>query len=148
MNTFEVAVLRVLIKRQQPMKLSVLVGGFPDDCEDGVLSAVSSLRLHGYIMLNDYQPNGHVSINKERRKDILRIVDSDINSDKLEAPYAKENYNSIPLKEKKSFGQTVAGYDILLAIRTVTISSLLIVGLVIALGSSMTTTSPDTESVA
>jgi hypothetical protein len=74
-NTFEVAVLRILVKRQQPLKLSTLVSGFPDDCEDNVLSAVSSLKLHGFVVLDDYQPNGDVSINRERRKEILQIVD-------------------------------------------------------------------------
>jgi len=67
-NTFEVAVLRILIKRQQPLKLSTLVSGFPDDCEDSVLSAVSSLKLHGYLVLDDYQPNGYVSINRETKE--------------------------------------------------------------------------------
>jgi hypothetical protein len=138
-NTFEVAVLRILIKRQQqPLKLSVLVSGFPDDCEDSVLSAISSLRLQGYIMLDDYQPNGYVSINRERRKEILQIVDSDINSNNPIGPHIKEDHTGPHIKEKRSFGQ----------IRAVAISSLLILGLVIALGSSVSTTSPDTESVA
>ena len=148
MNTFEVAVLRILIKRQQPLKLSALVNGFPDDCEDGVLSAVSSLRLQGYILLNDYQPNGYVFLNRERRKDILQILDPDINSDKFEPLYTKENHNSIPIKEKKSFGHLIPRYPISQVVRTIAISSLLIVGFAIALGSSMPTTSPDTESVA
>src|SRR5919199_2614846 len=74
-NAFEVAILRVLIKRQQPLKLSALVNGFPDDSEDNVFSAISSLKLHGYIILNDYQPHGYVSINRDRRKEILQIVD-------------------------------------------------------------------------
>ncbi len=102
-NTFEVAVLRILIKRQQhqPLKLSTLVSGFPDDAEDNVLSAVSNLRLQGYIMLNDYQPSGYVSINRDRRKDVLQIVDSDIHSHKFESPSPKEN-ERIPILGKKS----------------------------------------------
>jgi hypothetical protein len=149
-NTFEVAVLRILIKRQQqPLKLSVLVSGFPDDCEDSVLSAISSLRLQGYIMLDDYQPNGYVSINRERRKEILQIVDSDINSNNSIGPHIKEeDYTGSHIKEKRSFGQIIARYPISQAITAVAISSLLILGLVIALGSSVSTTSPDTESVA
>jgi hypothetical protein len=147
-NTFEVAVLRILIKRQQqPLKLSVLVSGFPDDCEDSVLSAISSLRLQGYIMLDDYQPNGYLSINRERRKEILQIVDSDINSNNPIGPHIKEHHTGTHIKEKRSFGQIIARYPISQTIRAVAISSLLIVGLVIALGSSVSTTSPDTESV-
>jgi hypothetical protein len=149
-NTFEVAVLRILIKRQQqPLKLSVLVGGFPDDYEDSVLSAISDLRLQGYIVLDDYQPNGYVSINRDRRKEILQIVDSDIYSHTPKSPPIKDDYTAIDLKEKKrNFGQIIAKYPISQAIRALALSSLLIVGLVVALGSSVSTTSPDTESVA
>ncbi len=150
MNTFEVAVLRILIKRQQqPLKLSVLVSGFPDDYEDSVLSAISNLRLQGYIVLDYYRPNGYVSINRERRKEILQIVDSDIYSHNPKSPPIKDDYTAIDLKEKKrNFGQIIAKYPISQAIRALALSSLLIVGLVVALGSSVSTTSPDTESVA
>lgn len=147
MNTFEVAVLRILIKRQQPLKFSTLVSGFPDDCEDSVLSAISSLKLHGYVTLDDYQPNGYISINRERRKEILQIVDSDIYPRKSEAPHTRENY-SAPIEEKKGFARFAARHLISQGIRAIAISSLLIVGLVISLGSSIPTTSPDTESVA
>jgi len=148
-NTFEVALLRILVKRQQQsLKLSVLVSGFPDDCEDSVLSAISSLRLQGYIMLDDYQPNGYVSINRERRKDILHIVNSNIDSHDPKSSHIKEDYTDTPVKEKRGFDQMIAGYPISQAIRAVALSSLLIVGLVIALGSSVSTTSPDTEYVA
>src|SRR5919202_3556388 len=105
-NTFEFAVLRILIKRQQPLKLSTLVSGFPDDFEDNVLSAVSSLQLHGFVVLDDSQPNGDVSINRERRKEILQIVDSDIYShDLVQAPHTNEDSNndSNSIRERKSF---------------------------------------------
>ncbi|MDQ4101305.1 MAG: hypothetical protein M3115_03855 [Thermoproteota archaeon] len=141
--------MRILVKRQQQsLKLSVLVGGFPDEYEDSVLSAVSSLRLRGYIILDDYQPNGNISINRERRKEILHIVNLDISSDKLEATGTKEDYyyNSTPL-EKKAPSQIITRYPISQAVKTVGISSLLIFGFVLALGSSIPETSPDTGSV-
>jgi hypothetical protein len=148
-NSFEIAVLRILVKRQQPLKLSGLVSGFPDDCEDSVLSAISSLKLQGYILLDDYQPNGYVSINRERRKEILYIVNSDICSHNPESsPIKEESYTDTHINEKRSFGQIITRYPISQAIRAVALSSLLIIGLVIALGSSVSTTSPDTESVA
>src|SRR3712207_4789163 len=109
MNTFEVAVLRVLVKRQQPLKLSALVNGFPDDSEDNVLSAVSSLKLQGYLVLDDYQPNGYLSINKARRKEILLIVDSGIHPHGFESPLhvtEKDDDSSsslsTPAKDRKS----------------------------------------------
>jgi hypothetical protein len=147
-NTFEVAVLRILIKRQQPLKLSILVRGFPDDGEDSVLSAVSTLRLHGYIMISDYQPNGYVSINRERRKEILKIVDSNINSNKLGTLHTKDDYYiRAPLQKKRS-GVITKRYHLSQAIRIGAISSLLIFGIFITVVNSTPTTSPDTEPIA
>jgi hypothetical protein len=147
MNTFEVAVLRVLIKRQQPLKLSTLVSGFPDDSEDDVLSAVSSLKLQGYLDLDDYQPNGYVSINNARRKEILQIVDSDIHSYKFESLNLKEKGSSgISIPTKKIHSQVTVRHRIAPGIRTIAFSSLLIVGLVSAIGISLpTATSPESE---
>jgi hypothetical protein len=148
-NTFEVAVLRVLIKRQQPLKLSILVSGFPDDSEDNVLSAVSNLRLQGYLVLDDYQPNGYVLINSARRKEILQIVDSDIHSNKSESLNLKEKENGTSIHEKKSPRQVTARHKIAPGIRAIAFSALLIVGLVSAVGISLpTATSPDSEFVA
>lgn len=148
MNTFEVAVLRVLIKRQQPLKLSALISGFPDDAEDNVLSAVSSLKLCGYLVLDDYQPNGYVSVNKERRKEILHIVSSDIQSDKFEGPYTKEE-DSIPVPGEKNPPQIISRHKISPGNKAIAISSLLIVGLVSTIGISIpVATSPDSEFIA
>jgi hypothetical protein len=147
-NTFEVAVLRVLIKRQQPLKLSTLVSGFPDDSEDNVLSAVASLKFQGYLVLDDYQPNGYVSINRERRKEILQIVDSDIRLHKIQSPHVKEK-DGVPIPGKKSPLQVTAKHLNTRGIRAVGVSSLLIIGLVSAIGFSLpTATSPDSEFVA
>jgi hypothetical protein len=148
-NTFEVAVLRVLIKRQQPLKLSTLVSGFPDDVEDDVLSAVSGLKRRGYLALDDYQPNGYVSVNRERRMEILRIVGSDIHSDKFEGPYTKEEA-SISVPEKKSPPKIIISrHNISSGNKAIAISSLLIVGLVGTIGISIpVATSPDSELIA
>jgi hypothetical protein len=147
-NTFEVAVLRVLIKRQHPLKLSTLINGFPDDAEDNVLSAVSSLKLCGYLVLVDYQPNGYVSVNRERRKEILHIVSSNIHSDKFEGPYTKEEDN-IPAPGKKSPPQIIPRHKISPGNKAIAISSLLIAGLVSTIGISIpVATSPDSEFIA
>jgi len=147
-NTFEVAVLRVLIKRQHPLKLSTLISGFPDDAEDNVLSAVSSLKLCGYLVLDDYQPNGYVSVNRGRRKEILHIVSSDIHSDKFEGPSTKEEDN-IPVPGKKSPPQIISRHKISPGNKAIAISSLLIAGLVSTIGISIpVATSPDSEFIA
>lgn len=149
MNIFEVAVLRVLIKRQQPMKLSILVSGFPDDSEDNVLSAISSLKLQGYLVFDDYQPNGYISINRERRKEILQIVDSDIHVDKFQSLPDKVKKAGIPIPVKKIPLQVAARHLMSSSVRTIAVSFLLIVGLVSAIGISLpTATSPDSQFVA
>jgi hypothetical protein len=130
------------------MKLSTLVSGFPDDAEDNVLSAVSSLKLWGYLVLEDYQPNGYVSVNRERRKEILHIVSSDIHSDKFEGPYTKEE-DSILVPTKKSPPQIVSRHKISQGNKAIAISSLLIVGLVSTIGISIpVATSPDSQFIA
>jgi hypothetical protein len=144
-NTFEVAVLRILIKRQQPLKLSTLVSGFPDDYEDYVLSAISNLKLQGYLMLDDYQPNRYVSINRERRKEILQIVDSNIRLHKFESPHV-EAKDPISVPGKKSPLKVTKRHLITPGIRNVAFSSLLIIGLISAIGIFLpTATSPDSE---
>ena len=133
------------------MKLSALVNGFPDDSEDNVLSAVSTLKLQGYLVVDDYQPNGYVSINKARRKEILQVVDSDIHSREFETPQVKEkdDDSSISVPERKSPRQVAARHKIAPGIRTIAFSSLLIVGLVSAIGISLpTATSPESEFIA
>lgn len=135
MNTFEVAVLRVLVKRHAPLKLSLLVSGFPDDCEDDVLAAISSLKLGGYIVLSDYQPNGYVSIARDRRQEILQIVDSNIYSQRL----------PVPEEEKKSPARA-AKYQP--QIRVAALASLVVLGLFAIVVPALPATSTDTEFVA
>jgi hypothetical protein len=133
MNTFEIAVMRVLVKRHEPLKLSTLVSGFPDDCEDEVLAAVSSLKLGGYIVLSDYQPNGYVSIAKSRRREILQIVDSSIYRHKLPAePVANEKKITVQAKYQPQ-------------IRAVAIASLIFLGLFAIVVPALPATSVDTE---
>jgi hypothetical protein len=134
-NTFEVAVLRVLVKRHAPLKLSMLVGGFPDDCEDDVLSAVSSLKLGGYIVLSDFQPNGYVFISLDRRQEIMRIVDSNLYPRKLDVPVVDEKKSSSRAKYQPQ-------------IRAAAVASLVVLGLFAVVVPALPATSTDTEFVA
>lgn len=151
MSPFEVAVLRILVKRQQPVKFSVLVGGFPDDCEDSVLSAISALELGGYIVISDYGPDGYVVINRAKRHEILQIVESDIGipfARKIEGEAQEEKKIVVaPIsgsKSKPSFVMSRAG----LSGRTVgiAIASILVVGL-LGTGFASQTASSGQESV-
>ncbi len=149
MNTFEVAVLRILIKRQQPMKLSSLASGFPDEFEDNVFSAISSLKFQGYLLLDNYRPKGYVSINRERRKEILQIVNSDMHIFESQMSPAEEEKARIPFPTEERPLQVAARRLMTPGLRTVAVSSLLVVGLISAIGISLpTATSPDSDFVA
>jgi hypothetical protein len=77
-NTFEVAVLRVLVKRRQPLKFSALVAGFPDSCEDSVLTAISKLKELGYVDVSDYCPEGKVLIVENKRRQVLKLIENGV----------------------------------------------------------------------
>jgi hypothetical protein len=99
-------------------------------------------------VFDDYQPNGYISINRERRKEILQIVDSDIHVDKFQSLPDKEKAG-IPIPVKKSPLRVAARHLMSSSVRTIAVSSLLIVGLVSAIGISLpTATSPDSQFVA
>lgn len=57
-----------------PMKVSNLVDGFPDDSEDYVLQAVSNLQFRGYVSVYG-SLHEYISLNKNLKKEVLRIVD-------------------------------------------------------------------------
>ncbi len=78
MNSFEVALLRILVKKRAPVKLGILVEGFPDENEDNVLAAISSLKLKGYLHLTEYHPDGLVSLIKDKQREAIKIVSMNI----------------------------------------------------------------------
>ena len=78
MDIYEIAVLRILVKKHIPIKVSNLINGFPDNSENNVLQAVSNLHFLGYIAVYDSLPQ-HISLTKEMRKEVLKIVTPDLN---------------------------------------------------------------------
>ena len=69
------------------MKVSNLVKGFPDNSGDNVLQAVSNLHFLGYISVYDSLPH-YVSLSKDMRKEVLQIVDPDLNKDSQTKRYS------------------------------------------------------------
>lgn len=67
--------MRILIKKQKPIPISCLIEGFPNDSEDFVLAAISNLFSLGYTSYPDSSDNSSITYNKEKRKEILRIID-------------------------------------------------------------------------
>jgi hypothetical protein len=72
-NAYEIAVLRILVKKRHPMKVSNLVKGFPDNSEDNVLQAISKLHFLGYVSIYD-TPVHSISLSRDTKKEVLKIV--------------------------------------------------------------------------
>jgi hypothetical protein len=74
-NIFEIAILRIVIKRQKPLSISSLIEGFPNDSEDFVLQAINDLVRVGYIRYLYVGKMDHITYNEQKRKEILTIID-------------------------------------------------------------------------
>ena len=77
MNRFEISILRILAKKQNAIRISSLIEGFPDYYIDSVLQAMSNLNYQGYIsFFNDNNSSEvRVLLNKDKRKEVLNIID-------------------------------------------------------------------------
>lgn len=74
----ELAILRILFKKQNPTRTCSLIEGFPDDSKANVLLAISTLNNLGYISLSGHYPYEYILLNKDRRKEIIRILDPSV----------------------------------------------------------------------
>ncbi len=79
MDKYEIAVLRVLLKNRDGIKVSGLVDGFPDDSKDFILAAIESLQSSGYICSTKF--GDCLSISREKRKEAIRVVYPDYSLD-------------------------------------------------------------------
>lgn len=78
LNSFEIAILRILVKRNQfPITIHGLIEGFPDGSENNVVSAISNLRDLNYVSIvpGDPQEEEDVVYNLEKKNEILKIID-------------------------------------------------------------------------
>ncbi|HEX9319020.1 MAG TPA: hypothetical protein VF884_08805 [Nitrososphaeraceae archaeon] len=75
MNVFEVAILRILVKRRNAIRISSLIDGFPDNSRADVLLAISKLNNLGFIILYNHYPEEEVLIRKDRRREVFTIID-------------------------------------------------------------------------
>src|SRR5918912_4424374 len=93
-NSFEIAILRILVKMQKPVSIPFLVEGFPNNSEDFVLWAIGNLLKSGFISYLVNQKRDCIIYNKAKRKEILKIIDPlpDLGTD-------TEGLSSIPNQE-------------------------------------------------
>ena len=82
----EIAILRILYKHYDPIKLSTLIEGFPDHSRSFIVDAISRLQLKSYLVLIDTPSALYVSITRQKRRIVLDLLESDsgqLNFDKL-----------------------------------------------------------------
>ncbi len=100
MNTYEIAILRILVKKQYPIKISTLVDGFPDHSEDNVLQAISNLHFLGYVSVSEFHSSKYICLYKDMAKDVLKIVNPNLDKGYQEAqnPHNACTINSPTIK--------------------------------------------------
>jgi len=81
MNSYEIAILRILVKRQTPIKISDLIFGFPDNSGGRVLHAISNLHSLGYVLIYGAPFDGYLLLAKDKRREAIRIISSNISND-------------------------------------------------------------------
>jgi hypothetical protein len=97
-NSFEIAILRMVVKLQKPVSIPYLVGGFPNNSEDSVLWAIDNLLKLGFISYTYNEKRDYIIYNKEKRKEILKIIDP---LPDLESETETGQLFSVPKKEAK-----------------------------------------------
>jgi len=130
-NTYEIAILRILVKKQHPIKISTLVDGFPDHSEDNVLQAVSNLHFIGYVSISDFHSSKYICLSNDMTKDVLKIVNPNLkkeyqvaqnsHSDFIINPMAIKNVDKTKRSENSSRQLVVTGSIALAAIVIVSV---------------------------
>lgn len=135
MNSYEIGILRILVKRQAPIKIPDLISGFPDNSQGNVLHAISNLHSLGYVLIyGDYFP-GYLLLTKEKRREAIEIISSNITKDnQIRASSYSEQLVRSSIKKNRGTSKTF----MLLATMGVAALSIIITisGLAIILASS------------
>jgi len=96
LNSFEISILRILLKRNgHPFPVFALIEGFPNDSEKNVIRAIDQLKDLGYVRILPGFPmeEEYISFNPTKKTEILELVLSttelkDINSSASKIPYS------------------------------------------------------------
>ncbi|MGC1928624.1 MAG: hypothetical protein WA667_06585 [Candidatus Nitrosopolaris sp.] len=137
-DIYEIAVLRILVKKHHPMKVSNLVNGFPDNSEDNVLQAISKLHFLGYISVYDTLTQ-YISLSKDTRKEVLKIVNPNLNKESQTKQYFF-NQHIVNPQVSKNVDETKNNKRINLRplVQTGTIAlAAIVIGSIIATGASL-----------
>lgn len=138
MDIYEIAVLRILVKKHNPIKMSNLINGFPDNSENNVLQAVSNLHFLGYIAVYDSLPQ-HISLTKDMRKEVLKIVAPNLSKGSQTKQFLSNrkiaNSNGVTNADEIKNNRTINSRPVVVS-RTIALAVILI-GSVIVGGASM-----------
>jgi hypothetical protein len=158
MKPEETAVLRILYKHMTPLKLSALVGGFPDDSTSQIVDAIATLQKRSIVCLTECFSVLYVSINREMRRCVLELLEDDSERYKIRKvteneirlnpstgqgsslgiePSSKSNLRSL---ENREVWLRIPKRAVKLS-ASILICSFLILGTITALNSQSTTTS-------
>jgi hypothetical protein len=144
-NSFEIAIMRILIKRQKPIPISYVTEGFPNDSEDFVLEAIRNLLSLGYISCSHIEKS-HITYNKEKRREILRIIDPlpelliEKEEEKELSVHKKENYISASNNSKNEDGRWYHASTKHASVRKIAlVASMLVFGIVIIFSTAIST---------
>jgi hypothetical protein len=158
MKPEETAVLRILYKHTTPLKLSALVGGFPDDSTSQVVDAIATLQMRSIVCLTECSSGLYVTINRQMRRCVLELLEADSEHHKIR----KVTENEIQLNpvtgqgpsrgielSSKSNLRSLENREVWIRIpkravklsASILICSFLILGTITALNSQSTTTS-------
>ena len=125
------------------MKVSNLVNGFPDNSCDNVLQPVSNLHFLGYISVYDSLPH-YISLSKDMRKEVLQIVDPNLNNDSQTKQYSSNekvvNSKIVENANEIKNNKTINSKPVAIA-RTIAFAMILI-GSVIVTGASLLVYTP------
>ena len=134
MNPYEVGILRILVKRQAPIKIPDLISGFPDNSQGNVLHAISNLHSLGYVLIyGDYFP-GYLLLTKEKRREAIEIISSNISKDnQIRASSYSEQLLRSSIKNNRDTSKT---FILLATMGIAALSIIIISGLTIIMASS------------
>jgi hypothetical protein len=158
MKPEETAVLRILYKHMTPLKLSALVGGFPDDSTFQIVDAIATLQKRSIVCLTECSSVLYVTINRQMRRCVLELLEADSehhkirkvteNKIRLNPVTGQGSSRGIELSSKSNL-RSLENREVWLRIpkravklsASILICSFLILGTITALNSQSTTTS-------
>jgi hypothetical protein len=134
-NSYEVGILRILVKRQAPIKISDLISGFPDNSQGNVLHAISNLHSLGYVLIYGDYFSGYLLLTKEKRREAIDIISSNISKDnQIRGSSYSEQLVSSSIKNNRGTSKT---FMLLATMGIATLSIIITIsGLAIILASS------------